>query len=258
MMAHRRYIVTLLCLFVTGCLESGDRQISEEINPTSAEHANAKAAPAPRISPDTHLAAGQMLEKQGDVRGAIEQYEKAIAASPRSISAYNRLGILYQRMGKFDEAERIFTRGLEAQPSSATLLNNLGYNCLSQRNYKNAEEHFRQALRTSPDFKRARMNLAITLVQSRRIDDGLAEFKQVVPEDIAYGNVAVICSNAGNYADAERALRKSLEINPDCAEAKRLLEQVVKLGGSRKLIQPPPGPVQDSALAGSSEQSPPD
>jgi Flp pilus assembly protein TadD len=254
-MPQRRYILTLACLFAAGCLESQERRVSDEIEPSQAQRAEAKAAPAPRISPDTHLAAGHMLEKQGDVRGAIEQYEKAIAASPRSIAAYNRLGILYQRMAKFEDAERIFTRGLESQPSSPVLLNNLGYNCLSQRNYKDAEEYFRQALRTSPGFKRARMNLAIALTQTKRIEAGLQQFKQVVPEDVAYGNVAVICSNAGDYIGAEAALRKSLALNPDCLEAKRLLDEVVQLAKSSK---PPSGHIPNAALAGSPEESPPE
>lgn len=190
---------------------------------------DAKLAPLGRISPKTHLAAGRLLEGQGNFEGAIGQYEKAIASNPRLVAAYNRLGILYQKLGQPLEAERIFKQGIRADPGAALLHNNLGYAHLSQGRTADAEKEFREALMVSPEFRRARMNLAIALGQRGRLKESLVEFSRVVPADIAHFNVAVICLNRRDYAAAEGALRQALEINPNCPGAREHLAKVMSL-----------------------------
>jgi len=193
-------------------------------------------SPSPRISPKTHLAAGQMLEQQGDLQGAIPQYEKAVAADPRFTPAYNRLGIIYQRLGRFEDADRILIQGLKADPGSATLANNLGYSLLQQGRLPEAEKAFRQALMISPQFKRARMNLGIVLAKTDRIEASLTEFSQVVSADQAQFNVGLICLEQGRLADAEKAFQTALEINDQCPGADAYLQRVRFLaarGGKR-------------------------
>lgn len=196
--------------------------------------------PSPRISPKTHLAAGQMLEQQGDLQGAILQYEKAVAADPRFTAAYNRLGIVYQRLGRFDEADRIMVQGLKADPGSATLANNLGYSLLQQGRLPAAEKAFRQALMISPQFKRARMNLGIVLAKTNRIEAGLTEFSQVVSADQAQFNVGLICLDQGRLAAAEQAFQTALEINNQCPGADAYLQRVRYLAarGGEKGMEP--------------------
>ena len=83
----------------------------------SADDAKVRAAPSPRILPETYLASGRMLEQQGDLRAAIAQYERAIAASPKFGAAYNQLGMLYQKIGRPAEAEHVFKEGLKVDPA---------------------------------------------------------------------------------------------------------------------------------------------
>jgi tetratricopeptide (TPR) repeat protein len=190
---------------------------------------DAEAAPTPRIAARTHVAAGRMLERQGDLEGAIGQYERAIAANPRFVGAYNRLGILHYKLGRGEDAEKILEQGIRINPRAVILRNNLGYCCLEQRRFEEAEEQFRQVLNISPEFKRARMNLAVCLGQRGRAAESLAEFSRVVAMDVAHYNLAVICVSRQDYAGAERALRQALAINPQCPGADVQLEQVVAL-----------------------------
>lgn len=183
-------------------------------------------APVPRILPETHLAAGRMLEEQGDIESAIAQYERAIAANPRFTAAYNRLGILHQKAGRSEDARHIFKQGIRADPGAALLRNNLGYCYLVQQRFAEAEKEFREALMVSPEFQRARMNLAIALAHTGRSAESLEEFSHVVSADVAYYNLAVICLTRGDYVGAETALHKALEIDPDCPGAREHLEKV--------------------------------
>jgi len=215
-------------------VDKGDKQ--EKAGDSSAR--NAPPPPAPRISPMTHVAAGQMLEKQGDLTGAIEQYEKAVTADPKLGVAYNRLGIAYQKMGRFGDAEQMFREGIRAEPESAMIQNNLGCNFLLQKKFFEAEEAFRFALVAAPDFKRAHMNLAIALVHQGRLEEALAEFGKAVPEDVAHYNVGVVCLQKLDYANGQAALRKALSINPKCRGAREQLDRAVRLAKSN----PPPKP----------------
>ncbi len=197
----------------------GDRRDSSKL----------KEAPTPNISPRTHYAAGNMLEKQNDLKGAIEQYETALAAAPRMLQAYNRLGIVYQKLGKLGDAERILRQGIRLHPKSAMLHNNLGFSLLQKASLGDAEGEFRAALALTPHFSRARMNLGITLARTDRFDDAAIEFSRVVTGEAAFYNVALVCIDRQVYVAADQALRRSLRVNPKYEPAKAKLARVTAL-----------------------------
>ena len=62
---------------LSGCVESNaNMKTSSQTDYQSMVDAQARAKP--RISPMTHIASGQMLERQGRYQAAVQQYEKAI------------------------------------------------------------------------------------------------------------------------------------------------------------------------------------
>jgi len=202
----------------------GDRRDS-----SGANSSRVKDAPAPYISPLTHYAAGNMLERQNNLKGAIEQYKNALAGAPRMIQAYNRLGIVYQKLGKLEDATRILRQGIRLHPDSAMLHNNLGFCFLQKAAYADAEGEFRAALALMPHFSRARMNLGLTLARSGRFDDGAIEFSRVVTGEAAFYNVALVCLDRHFYVAAEQALRRSLRVNPAYEPARAELARATKL-----------------------------
>jgi tetratricopeptide (TPR) repeat protein len=260
-------IGVLACLLLPGCSlfdggskaasNSNDRDAARDKTAakggdrakTTSPDAGAQPA-APRISPMTHLAAGQMLERQGDLQGAIDQYEKAVSANPRFTTAYNRLAIAYQKQGKFAEAEQMFQQGIRADPGAAMLHNNLAYIYLMQNKLAEAEGECREALRISPDFKRARMNLGVTLARAGRPQEGLIEFSHVVSADVAHYNLGVISVNQKNFALAERSFRQALSINPNCPGAKDYLDRLTQIANGRPGRQVGPELPPDASLAG--------
>lgn len=217
----------------------------------SARPHDVKDAPSPRISPETHLAAGTMLERQNDFHGAIKQYKNALNADPSMARAYNRLAVVYQKMNRFSDAEDYYKQGLNANPDSAMLRNNLGYCYLVQGEYKAAEQEFRHALALAPRFERARMNLAITLARTNRLGDSVVEFSRVVPAEEAYYNVAVICVEMRDYSWAAEALRQALAIDPEFGAAKKQLDYVRTF-----VVSEPQGPPTAEARSDDSEGPP--
>lgn len=213
----------------------------------------ARPAPPPRISPDTHMAAGRMLEKQGDLNAAVAQYERAIAAEPRQVAAYNRLGIVYQKLGRFEDSDNMFRAGLRADPGSAAIYNNLGYSFLLRQRFEEAAEQFRHALTIEPDFDRARMNYAIALGYLGRMDESAVEFSRVVSPDIAHYNIAMLELHRGNLDAARRALSQALAKNPDCPGAAEQLRKIDALAASEVTSNPPAASPRNT-LAGQPSQ----
>lgn len=252
-------ILALALLPNTGCILDRDEGIEESLGVEerrTSEVEQAEPAPPRKVSADTHLAAGRMLEKQGDFLGAISQYERAIAVEPRLPTAYSQLGIVYQKMGRFKDAEQIFKKGIQADPGSAMLRNNLGYGYLLQNRFVEAEREFNEALRIAPDFTRARMNLAIALGSLGRNDEALEEFKTVVTPDVAHFNVAMLQMNRGEYAEAKNSLQLALAINPDCPGAQDQLHRAdAYASGNQKTRTQPPLNLQSPLVGSPTEEA---
>lgn len=198
---------------------------------------NAKPAPTPRILPQTFFAAGRMLEKQGNTAGAIAQFERAIAADPRYAAAYNRLGIIYQRLHRFTDAEQALTNGINAAPRSVVLRNNLGRCYYLQGRVDEAEDQFRAALDMTPDFQRARGNLALLLARTDRLTESVRQFNKIVSPARSYYNVGVIRLEMRDYVGARRNFRESLDMDPTNAGAAEGLQRATRLA-SEQLRRP--------------------
>lgn len=237
---NRKIVCLLSCFAVAphlGCLKTDKQEVkaaSWQGDKRPEDGKPVKEAPAPRIAPATHLASGRMLEQQNDLRGAINQYERALAASPTLVEAYNRLGIVYQKLEQFDEAEKILKKGVRIAPESAMLHNNLGYCFLVQGKYQPAEREFRGAVAIAPNFDRARMNLAIVLAKTERTEESVREFSHVVPAEVAYYNVAVICVQQSRYQEAADALHRCLKINPDYLPARAELDNILAMADAAR------------------------
>lgn len=232
----RIYMVAALPLAVVGCNQpaadwhnwfTSTKQTSGDERTEAARHADeATPEPPPTILPATYVAAGRMLESNGDIAGAIMQYQKAIEADPREVQAYSRLGVAWQRLGKYPEAEQSFQKALGIQPNAAFLHNNLGCCYMLQKRYDLAQGAFQKALVINPDFKRARMNLAMVMGRMGRLNESLTEFQRVLTPDSAHYNVGVICMQQNRNNDARQYFAQALAINPSCPGARENLERL--------------------------------
>ena len=214
-----------------------------------SQHQGGILSGSPQISARTRYAAGNMLERQNNFPGAIKQYKKAIEADPHMVAAFNRLGSVYVRLNRLDDAQVTFKQAIEKNPESAMLRNNFGFCCLQKKNYIGAQQQFDTALALAPDHTRARVNLAITLAHIGQFGESAAEFSRVLPADIAYCNVAAVCTDMHDYENALWALERALEENPGCEVAEENIDSVRQL--ARRMME------QTSPLGGESEAAAP-
>ena len=115
---------------------------------------------------DAHVA--KALIKQVNFRdfvGAEMDLKRALDIDPKHITALRRLGTMYGRQGRYDEAMGMFQKIIDRDPLDTPTYSNYSYNALAAGNLPVAEEMIGKVLEFSPksvfaNFQLARVHMA--------------------------------------------------------------------------------------------------
>lgn len=166
-----------------------------------------------RDDPRARLTRGLRLAEAGDLTGAIEAHEAAVAGNPSLAQAHANLISLYGRVGQWAKAEEhykavlalgynvdeahynygvllgeqqrwteaaaAFRLAVAANPLHAQAHNNLGQLLERDRKVDEALIQYQQAVAASPQFRLARYNLGRMLLAARRPTEAIAEFERL-------------------------------------------------------------------------------
>jgi Tfp pilus assembly protein PilF len=221
-------LVWMLCVYLAltlfaGCAMEKTPPLRADSKPSPADLKPLQCGPEMRIDARTYYAAGQLLEPQGNLEAAAQRYQQAIQADPSMLDAYNSLGLVYARLGQFDQAHATLRLALNRAPDQAALHNNLAFVYMLQHQYDNAEAQLNNALSIDPSYARAKMNLAIVFAKQERYDQAFDRFLQVCPPYQAHYNLGVLYQNADKKDLARQSFKKAIAIRPDFIAAKQAL-----------------------------------
>jgi Flp pilus assembly protein TadD len=76
---------------------------------------------------------------------ALKNFRVALLDEPRSLDHLNAVAATYDKLGRFDLAERYYAQALGVDPNSVQTLNNVGYSFLMQKDYVSARYYLNQA-----------------------------------------------------------------------------------------------------------------
>src|ERR1700721_1864659 len=113
----------LLMAAGTGC----SSQPSHQANTMTPLEAGSTDGEIKNVKPNanTHFAAGQLAEAQGDMGDAIDQYKFALRLDPANANSMFRLGVIYTGLRKYPLAFDMWKQYLKATNNSATGYSNL-------------------------------------------------------------------------------------------------------------------------------------
>jgi Flp pilus assembly protein TadD len=188
----------------------------------------------PRLNASTYVAHGNLLEQQGNLEQAIVQYQEALKLTPDLLAARNRLGIVLNRLGRNDEATAEFRIALAKQPHAAHLHNNLGFSLYLEGKLVEAEQEFARAVELQPAFRRAHMNRGLALGKLGRFEEARAAFLLACDAADAHYNIAILQSDAGQFANAARSLEQALTANPNFTAAREQLRVIARLAAEKE------------------------
>ena len=157
---------------------------------------------------------------KGDEEGAIGLLHKAVEISPSFTQAWNELGTVAYKAGRYSEAERYFRTALDHDPLAFEPLVNLGGALLSQNRFDDALNFNLAAQGMRPDSALANSQLGINFFykgQFQKAREFLLRAKQADPSHFSYPQLflAEIYGKQGKLAEARGELDEMLRLHPD-------------------------------------------
>lgn len=108
---------------------------------------------------DHPLRLGQEYFNRG-IYGVAQQYfQAAVEKAPRDADAWIGLAGSYDRVGRFDLADRAYREAIKLQGETTQILNNYGYSLMLRGNLDAAREKFKQAFQRDPDNTTVQNNM---------------------------------------------------------------------------------------------------
>lgn len=175
---------------------------------------------------------GGVEMRQSNYAAALNDLEKALLADPHDSSALINSGLVYEHLGRIDDAEKMFRRVLAHDPNDAEAARQLGSLLSDRGNPEEAKTYLQRAIRINRDDILAINNLGVVYMQMQKFDDAIAAFQygvRIAPDsDVLYLNLARAYAGSGDRSRAREILLQLLE-RKESSSARELLRQ---LGGS--------------------------
>ena len=168
--------------------------------------------------PVLHESFAKLLYAQGDLDGALKQFEQVTKLWPQAPASFYNLGHILESQGKTNEAQKYFAEALRLRPDFAEALNGFGGILAREGKAADAMPYFERALRTNPDFAEARINIGLAWQQLGNASNAVASFTEVLrnaPNSIsAHTNLANILVAQGKLFDAMPHYSEAVRLQP--------------------------------------------
>ncbi len=108
-----------------------------------------------------------------DIKGALNDYEKALSLNPSDVEAYHEYGHLLTHIGKFDEGITMMNRALELEPLSIVVNSCLGQTLYEAKKYDEAISQFKKAIEMDSTYQHPYGWLGLAYLQKEMYDDAI-------------------------------------------------------------------------------------
>jgi protein O-mannosyl-transferase len=173
----------------------------------------------------------------GDPISAFPHFVAAVQAAPDLGSAHYNLGFLLQRQGQLPQAAEQYklaiTHSGDAEEASQSH-NNLGVIYLTLNNLPFAKAEFDKAITLNPNEVNSYIARGTMEFQQGKIDDALADFTQAssrTRSPIAFYWLGRAEEAKGDFAHAKGAYQAALQLNPGMQDARARLGSLQALSG---------------------------
>jgi len=176
----------------------------------------------------SNFARGEELLMQNQPAQAAPFLESALADEPARGAVYLYLGVVYEQLGRTDEAIALYRRFLPSAGNlSANVANNLGNVYFQRGNTDEAERFYTQAIGFDSVFSKAYLGRANTRLKAGNLNNAVSDYEQYLmlePLSSQRANIENLVSLIKTEFAAEEVRKKLAE-----EEGRRIAEERQKL-----------------------------
>jgi tetratricopeptide (TPR) repeat protein len=218
------FVIALSAFIMAGCSNSNN---SGGLSGVSGQRAmemkgrNAfETSEDPPISADTHFAAGQFAETQGDYANAVKQYKEALKLDPKHKRSLYRQAVCLSQLKKFPQAVASWKSYIEANNGDAQGYSNLGFCYELAGDTDLAESAYLRGINKEPKNVACRTNYGLMLARLGRTSEATLQLQAVLSEAEVHYNLASVLEHQGRREAAKIEYRRALELDPKFNDAK--------------------------------------
>ena len=128
-------------------------------------------------SAQSNYARGEELFMQNNPSGAASYLERALAEDPSNIRTYLYLGVVYEQLGRANEAITVYMQILpRAGNLSANVATNLGNVYFQRGNTEDAEKFYSQAISFNSRYSHAYLGRANTKIKANKLSSAIDDY----------------------------------------------------------------------------------
>src|SRR5690242_11120217 len=157
------------------------RSVFAKSNPLLVEKRDGNVFQFEMLMPAKEVNETRLYENRGDslfarkmYEEAVDEYTKAIAIDRYNAATFNRLGLVYHQMQKFNEAEHYYQEALKQNPYFVEALNNIGTVEYGRKQYDRALGRYKRALNIHPESATIYLSMGACLFDMKRYEIGRA------------------------------------------------------------------------------------
>ena len=216
----------------------GQMERSLAMGPDAPAGLTAEYKAALQSAPDDwvlHKNYGRLLQKLGDLPGAVREWERVVALLPYDAETRASLGLLLAGSGQPDRALTQFQNALRLSPDSLRALNGSGLALVALNRGTEAIPYYQKALQLNPASSETQLNLAAVLRALGKTDEARRHFRLSLEHKPNNAEALVelgrMCLGQGWLAEAVTNFNQALALEPTDATAHFCL------GGALQLLR---------------------
>jgi Flp pilus assembly protein TadD len=169
----------------------------------------------------------------GNLQQAREHFEKALEIKPDDPEALNSIGQILDRQGDITGAIARFEKAISIAPDRWAYHFNLGHAVGRQGDWTRAADEYREAVRLFPDDYATQFNLASALQRAGDPESAIPEFEKAIRLAPAEASFHLALGNSlqsvGRLPEARKAFETYLQMEPSAPDAGKVKAHVETL-----------------------------
>lgn len=201
---------------------------------TAMEYVKKSLEAEPVNNPGAFFIQANIRLETGDTVGAVNDLKKSVSLDQNNFEAFMQLGELYSML-KDPLAADYYNNALRIKPESKDALYLLGMFYQEKGNYDQAMQMYQKLEKVDTVFKNASYNQGyICLVYLKDFPQAVKHFSDAIAKDPLYTeawyNRGYAYELSGDYANARKDYKRSLEITTNYPRAIEALNRIDKAG----------------------------